>query len=122
QSVALITTERNLDSAVFANYYLYPIPARIFVGRDNYRNSAPDPKLPKTIVAINAAGAERVGYEVLRDRELRAGHCVVMKPQLGEPAVSFTLPIAASLDGPSPETFVVEATLVNPANPLPSNG
>jgi len=114
EPVALVAAPRDFDSAVFANYYLYPIRTRIFVGRNNYRNAAPDPTRPKTIVAVTADRVARTAYDVLRDRDLRAGRRVVTTPELSEPSAAFVLPIAASIDGPSPETFVIEATLVNP--------
>jgi hypothetical protein len=113
EPVALVVAPRDFDSAVFANYYLYPIRTRLFVGRDNYRNAAPDPTRPNTIVAVTADRVERTAYDVLRDRDLRAGRRVVLAPELSEPLTGFILPIAASLDGPAPETFVIEATLVN---------
>jgi hypothetical protein len=113
EPVALIAAPRDVDSAVFANYYLYPIPTRLFVGRNGYRNAANDPGLPKTIVAVTADRVARTAYDVLRDRDLRAGQRVVATPELSEPSTAFVIPIAASLDGPSPETFVTEATLVN---------
>jgi hypothetical protein len=119
EQVALIAGPRDVDSAVFANYYLYPIRTRLFVGRDNYRNAAPDPTLPKTIVAVTADRVARTTYDALRDRDLRAGHRVVGAPTLSEPRRTFILPIAASLDGPAPETFVIEATIANP-NPAPA--
>jgi hypothetical protein len=119
EPIALITTQRDIDAAVFANYYLFPIHTKLFVGRDNYRNAANDPALPKTIVFVTASHVERTTYDVLRDRDLRAGKRVVSTPELSEPATTFTLPIAASLDGPAPETFVIEATILNP-NPAPA--
>jgi hypothetical protein len=119
EPVALITAPRDIDSAVFANYYLFPIHTKLFTGRDNYRNRAWDPTLPKTIVFVTANHAERTTYDVLRDRDLRAGKRVVAAPELSEPSTTFILPIAASLDGPAPETFVIEATIVNP-NPSPA--
>jgi hypothetical protein len=119
EPVALVTTPRDVDAAVFANYYLYPIGTRLFRGRNDYRNAANDPGLPKTIVAVNSDRVERTTYDVLRDRDLRAGHRVVAMPQLSEPLTTFILPIAASLDGPAPETFVIEATIANP-NPAPA--
>jgi hypothetical protein len=114
EPVALIAPPRDVDSAVFANYYLYPIRTRLYVGRNNYRNATPDPTRPKTIVAVSGERAERTTYDVLRDHDLRAGHRVVAAPKLSEPLTTFILPIAASLDGPAPETFVIEATIVNP--------
>jgi hypothetical protein len=114
EPVALVATPRGVESAVFANYYLYPIRTRLFVGRNNYRDAANDPALPKTIVAVYVNRVERTTYDALRDRDLRAGRRVVAAPQLSEPSTTFTLPIAASLDGPAPETFVIEATIANP--------
>jgi hypothetical protein len=114
EQIALIAPPRDLDAAVFASYYFYPIRTRLFAGRNAYRNAAPDPTRPNVIVAVNAAHAERTTYDILRDHDLRAGHRVVMTPQLSEPRTSFLLPIAASQDGPSPDTFLIEATIVNP--------
>jgi hypothetical protein len=114
EPIALVTSPHDIDAAVFANYYLYPIRTRLFIGRNGYRNATPDPTRPKTIVAINGARAERTTYDELRDRDLRAGHRVVASPKLSEPANTFIIPLAASLEGPTPETFLIEATLVNP--------
>ena len=114
EQVALIAPPRDLDAAIFANYYLYPIRTRLFAGRNAYRNAAPDPTRPNVIVAVNASHAERTEYDILRDRDLRIGHRVVVTPQLSEPRTGFLLPIAASQDGPSPDTFLIEATLANP--------
>jgi len=119
EPVALIYGPRDVDSAVFASYYLYPIRTRLFVGRNDYRNASPDPTLPQTIVAVTADRAARTTYDALRDRDLRAGHRVVAAPTLSDPRTTFILPMAASLDGPAPETFVIEATIANP-NPAPA--
>ena len=116
EQVALIAPPRDLDAAVFANYYLYPIRTRIFAGRNAYRNAARDRTRPAVIVAVNAARAERTEYDILRDRDLAAGRRIVTAPELGAPATTFVLPLAASLDGPSPDTFLIEATLTNPTN------
>lgn len=114
EPIALVASPHDLDAAVFANYYLYPIRMRLFAGRNLYVNATPDPTRPKTIVAVSGARVERTTYDVLRDRDLRAGHRVVASPKLSEPASTFILPLAASLDGPTPETFVIEATIANP--------
>jgi hypothetical protein len=121
EPVALVLGIRDTEAAIFANYYLYPIRTRLFAGRNDYRNAAPDPTRPKTIVAVTSERVERTSYEALRDRELRAGHREVPSPQLSEPATSFVLPIAASLDGAAPETFVIEATIVDQNGPALSN-
>src|SRR4051812_35213016 len=121
QPVALVLGIRDTEAAIFANYYLYPIRTRLFAERNDYRNAAPDPTRPKTILAVTAERVERTSYETLRDRELRAGPREVPSPQLSEPATSFVLPIAASLDGASPETFVIEATLVDQNGPALSS-
>jgi len=114
EQIALIAPPRELDSAVFANYYLYPIRTRLFAGRNAYRNAAPDTTRPAILVAVTGVRVERTEYTTLRDRDLRAGSRVVQSPQLSAPATTFTLPLAASLDGPAPDTFLVEATLANP--------
>jgi hypothetical protein len=121
EPVALVLGIRDTEAAIFANYYLYPIRTTLFAGRNGYRDAAPDPTRPKTIVAVTSEKVERTAYEVLRDRDLRAGHRVVAAPQLSEPATSFVLPIAASLDGAAPETFVIEATLADLTGPAPHN-
>jgi len=113
EPVALVLGIRDTEAAIFANYYLYPIRTRLFAGRNDYRDAAPDPTRPKTIVAVTSEKVEKTPYEVLRDRDLRTGHRVVAAPELSDPATSFVLPIAASLDGAAPETFVIEATLLN---------
>jgi hypothetical protein len=113
EQVALIAPPRDLDAAVFANYYLYPIRTRIFAGRNAYRNAAPDRTRPAVIVAVNAVHAERTEYDILRDHDLAAGRRIVAAPQLSAPATAFVLPLAASLDSQSPDTFLIEATLVN---------
>jgi len=114
EQIALIAPPRDLDSAVFASYYLYPIRTRIFAGRNAYRNAAPDRTRPAIVVAVNGARAERTEYDILRDRDLGAGRRIVTAPEFSAPTTSFVLPLAASLDGPSPDTFLIEATLVNP--------
>jgi hypothetical protein len=121
EPVALVLGIRDTEAAIFANYYLYPIRTRLFAGRNDYRNASPDPTRPKTIVAVTSEIVERTSYEVLRDRDLRAGHRVVAAPALSELATSFVLPIAASLDGAAPETFVIEATLVDQNGPALSS-
>jgi len=118
EPVALVASPQDIDAAVFANYYLHPIRTRLFPGRNSYRNATPDPTRPKTIVAVSGARAERTTYDELRDRDLRAGHRVVASPKLSEPSNTFIVPLAASLEGPSPETFLIEATFANP-HPTP---
>ncbi len=117
ETIALISSPVDRDTAVFANYYLFPLRTRSLGTRSDYRTAAADPTLPRTIVAVSATRAERVAYDVLRDRDLRGGRRVVENPQLSEPARSFVLPLVASLDGAAPSTFVTEATIRNP-NPV----
>ncbi|HEV7488717.1 MAG TPA: hypothetical protein VGQ65_23840 [Thermoanaerobaculia bacterium] len=114
EQIALIAPPRDLDAAIFANYYLYPIRTRLFAGRNAYRNAAPDPTRPNVIVAVNASHAEKTEYDILRDRDLRTGHRVVTMPKLSDPRTTFILPLASSVDGPSPDTFLIEGTLANP--------
>src|SRR3954468_24797421 len=46
EPVALVLGIRDTEAAIFANYYLYPIRTRLFAGRNDYRNAAPDPTRP----------------------------------------------------------------------------
>ena len=120
EPVALVSPPRDTEAAVFANYYLFPIRTRLFAGRDNYRDSTPDPTRPKTIVYVTSERAERTTYDVLRDRDLGSGRRVVQVPKLSDPATTFVLPLAASLDGAAPDTYVTEATLVNASSTVAS--
>jgi hypothetical protein len=119
-AVALIAAPRDNDAAVFASYYLYPVRTRIFSSRDDYRNATPDPTRPKTIVVVTSQRLERTTYDELRDRDLRSAPRVVHAPKLSEPSRTFNLPMAASLEGAAPETFVIEATFAN-RNPSAAN-
>jgi hypothetical protein len=105
EPVALVAAPHDTDAAVFASYYLYPIRTQLYTGRNGYRNAT----------NVSGARAEQTTYNTLRDHDLRAGRRVVTVPQLSELSVRFILPIAASQDGPTPETFVIEATIVNPS-------
>ena len=51
EQIALIAPPRDLDAAIFANYYLYPIRTRLFAGRNAYRNAAPDRTRPAILRA-----------------------------------------------------------------------
>jgi hypothetical protein len=113
EPVALIAAPRDTEAGVFANYYLYPIRTRLFSSRNAFRNAATDPTRPNAIVAVTASHAALTTYDALRDHDLRIGRRVVTAPQLSEPSTSFILPIAASIEGPAPETFVIEATLAD---------
>jgi len=77
EPVALVLGVRDTEAAIFASYYLYPIRTRLFAGRNDYRDAAPDLTRPKTIIGVTSEGVEKTSYEVLRDRDLRAGHRVV---------------------------------------------
>ena len=113
QPLALITAGANIDAALFANYYLYPQPLKIYAGRTAYRRAAGDPFRPRTVVEAGDL-VERTTYGEMRDRELRKLPRLSSKFPLSEPRLQFVVPIAASIDGPEPDTYVLEGTLQNP--------
>ena len=115
EPLALITAGPNIDAALFANFYLYPQPLRIYPGRNAYRNAAADPSRPRELVAVGDL-VERSSYADLRDRELRSTPKVSRNVILSEPRRQFSIPIAASIDGPEPDTYVIEAVLQNRGN------
>lgn len=113
QPLALITAGANVDAALFANYYLYPQPLKVYAGRTAYRRAAGDPSRPRTVVEAGDV-VERTTYGEIRDRELRKLRHLSTKFSLSEPRLQFVVPIAASIDGPEPDTYVLEGTLQNP--------
>ena len=112
QPLALITTGANIDAALFANYYLYPQPLRIYPGRAAYRNSAGDPSRPRTVAEAGDV-VERTTYGEMRNRDLRSQPRLSTGLPLSEPRAHFLVPLAASIDGPEPDTYVLEGTLEN---------
>lgn len=112
EPLALITADANVDAALFANYYLYPHPLRIYPGRAAYRNSAADPSRPRTLVEVGDL-VERTTYGEMRNRELRTQPRLSTALPLSEPRRRFVIPIAASIDGPFPDTYVLEGTMQN---------
>ena len=113
QPMALITAGANIDAALFANYYLYPQPLRIYPGRAAYRNSAGDPSRPRTVVEAGDV-MERTTYAAMRNQDLRSQPRLSTGLPLSEPRAHFLIPLAASIDGPEPDTYVLEGTLQNP--------
>ena len=101
ETLALITAGTNIDAALFANYYLYPQPLRIYAGRDAYRQAAGDPSRPPTIVAAGDL-VERTTYAGIRDRELRRQPRLSGGLPLSDPRRHFLIPVATSIDGLRP--------------------
>lgn len=99
---------------IFANYYGYPWLSRDVVSLDNYRATAGQPRRPNTIVVVDEDGARIATYGALRDERLRHGR-VVHEPALQHAPRSFYLPLASSVDGLAPDTYVTEATFANDA-------
>jgi len=114
EPVALIGPERNFSPVIFANYYGFPWTSREYAGLDHYRATAGDPLRPKTIVAVGDT-ARIATYAELRDERLRVGRVVHTPPTLRAPR-AFAIPLAGSVDGLPPDTYVIEADFVNDAS------
>jgi hypothetical protein len=112
ERVALIGPVGNYAPVIFANYYGYPWISRDYAGLDHYRALAGDPLRPATIVAVSDAGARLTTYAELRDARLR-GHQTVHEDQLRPMPLRFAIPLAGSVDGLPPDTYVTEAKLAN---------
>ena len=104
------------DSAVFFNYYAYPRVTRTFPGLQAYALDA-DPHRPKTLVGFGGA-PHRTSYAGLREESMRGPNVISdLQPSL-DARRDFIVPFVASVDGPPPDSYTVEALLVAeaPAN------
>lgn len=112
EPVALIG---RIDDAVIANDYGYPWRTRHYRTLDEYRAMAGQPGRPKTIVALEDSGARLATYAELRDAKLR-GARLVHDPELNPAPLRFVIPLAGSVDGLPPDTYVTEADFANDAD------
>lgn len=104
----------NDSYAIFASYYLYPRRTRIYGNFDIYRIDAVNPKRPKTIVLADEK-LTIVTYEEVRDAKLRHAR-VVHAPPRAPARARFNIPLAASVDGVPPDSWVTEADFANDTN------
>jgi hypothetical protein len=103
------------DLATFFNYYAYPHPTRTFLGREEYALSSADPKRPKTIVGFSGT-PHLTTYEALRARDLAGAPAIVRdKPLPADARREMIVPFVASIDGPPPDTYTVEAIFASDA-------
>jgi len=110
EAVALIVRD-DMTPALFASYYVYPHPSRIYSGLVGYRNGDVRTR-PKIMMEVTNESARFVKYEELRDQTYRGSR--VMRGALAPaPARAFVLPIAASVDGPVIDSYVTEADFEN---------
>ena len=114
EPVALIGPERNFSPVIFANYYGFPWTSHAYAGLDHYRATAGDPRRPRTIVAVGDI-ARIATYAELRDERLRGSRIVHAPPTRPAPP-AFAIPLAGSVDGLPPDTYVIEADFVNDAS------
>lgn len=112
EPVALIG---RIDDAILANYYGYPWRSRDYRTLDQYRAMAGQPGRPNTIVAAGSSGARIATYAELRDARLRVAR-VVRDPRLNPAPAQFFIPLAGSVDGLPPDTYVTEADFANDAD------
>jgi len=99
---------------IFANYYGYPWLSRDLGTLDTYRAAAGQPRRPDTIVVVDESGARFATYAELRDERLRAGRTVHGAALKAAPR-TFVIPLAGSVDGLPPDTYVTEAEFANDA-------
>lgn len=111
EPVALIGS---VDDTVLANYYGYPWLSRDFLTSDLYRAMAGQPRRPNTIVSVSSGLARLVTYAELRDARLR-GQRLVRGASLKPAPRTFVVPLAGSVDGLPPDTYVTEAEFANDA-------
>lgn len=109
----ILRQSRDIDIAVFVNYYLYPAKSRIYSDLGLYRN---DPKKPQIVVGVDSTREPQVKW--LPYPELRAEHTgtdFIVKDiaATSEPLQAFDVPLVCSLDGPAPEWYVTEAVIEN---------
>jgi hypothetical protein len=97
---------------IFANYYGYPWLSRDYGTLEGYRGAANQPRRPGTIVVVDDRGARYATYAGLRDEHLRASRAVHEAALKSAPR-SFVIPLAGSVDGFPPDTFVTEAEFAN---------
>jgi hypothetical protein len=98
------------DAAVFFNYYAYPRATRTWPGLQAYALDR-DPHRPKTIVGFGG-GPHRTNYAGLREESMRGPNVISdLRPSLVARR-ELIVPFVASVDGPPPDTYTVEALLV----------
>ncbi len=97
---------------IFANYYGYPWLSRDLGTLDTYRAAAGQPRRPDTIVVVDDRGARFATYAELRDERLRTARAVHGAPLKAAPR-TFVIPLAGSVDGLPPDTYVTEAEFAN---------
>jgi hypothetical protein len=102
----------SVDDTVLANYYGYPWHSRDFLTSDLYRAMAGQPWRPNTIVNVSNGSAQLVTYAELRDAHLR-GRRLVQRASLKPAPRRFVIPLAGSVDGLPPDTYVTEAEFAN---------
>ena len=112
EPVAFIVHD-DMTPAIFASYYVYPHPSRIYSGLVGYRNGDVQMR-PKVMVEVTNESARFVKYEQLRDETYR-GSRVMRGPLVPAPSM-FVLPIAASVDGPVIDSYTTEADFENTSN------
>jgi hypothetical protein len=113
EPIALIGPGDNDWPAIFANYYGYPWRTRLYRDLDEYRLATGDPARPRHIATVSDAGARVATYPELRDVRLRAGGRVVREGALKPAPRTFFIPLAGSVDGPPPDSYVTEADFAN---------
>ena len=109
EGVAFIVDD-DATPSLFASYYCYPRPSRIYFGLVGYRNAEVRTR-PRTMMEVTNESARFVTYAELRDQTYRGSR--VMRGAAAPAPSMFVLPIVASLDGPVTDSYVTEADFEN---------
>jgi hypothetical protein len=109
--------ERDIDGAIFANYYLSPNPTRLYATLDDWRTTVLiDPLQPKKLVRIDLGRtpeARLMTYLDIRAEEVSETR-VVRDPKPGSVAFrECVVPIALAIDGQPGNAWVTEGVIVS---------
>lgn len=115
ERVAIVLARpEELGRGVFIHYYLYPRPARLYQGLEDYRRTL-DPPPEKTLLYVDGRRPEiarLMSYGEIR-REQR-GDAIVRDPRpSAEAHRAFLVPLVASVDGAPPDSYTTEALLMS---------
>lgn len=119
EPVALSTrlVERDINGVIFANYYLYPRPTRLYASLDGYRTTVlSDPSQPKKLVRMDLGRtpeARLMTYLDVRHEEVSETR-VVRDPKPGTAAFrECIVPIALAIDGQPGNAWLTEGVIVS---------
>ena len=118
-AVAITTRDqRDVDTALFLSYYLYPRKTQVYAGSFGLRRyrQRPDGEREPVLLHVDrlaSPGPRQMTYGEIRFEDL-GDQPLVADPHLGGIGSTIVVPLATSFDGPWPDQYATEATFVNP--------